>query len=96
MLVPCHEKNTEKLEWNHRHIPVSVSIYSNADDFTEPFCIVESDVDELVLKILECMVKVGERCYQLAKDKFSDAFRALEEAIKNTENERHVDPDDFF
>lgn len=50
MMVPVHEKNIEKLEWTRQHIPVAVSICSNVEDFNEPVCIVEPEVDELVKK----------------------------------------------
>jgi hypothetical protein len=52
MLVPIRESNSEKLTWTQKHVPVSVSICSNVDGFTDPHCIVEPDVEKLVREMV--------------------------------------------
>jgi hypothetical protein len=78
MLVPIKESNSAKLTWTQRHEPISVSVYSNIDGFTEPHCIVESNVETLVRKMVEYL-----RSYELAQQKFADAFAQLDADINN-------------
>ena len=52
MLVPIRESNSEKLTWTQKHVPISVSICSNVDGFTDPHCIVEPDVEKLVREMV--------------------------------------------
>lgn len=48
MLVPFNESNSEKLIWTHVHRPISVAVCSNAEGFTQPYCIINTDIEELV------------------------------------------------
>lgn len=41
MLVPMKIKNTDNLEYTEHHVPISVSICTNVNEYTEPHCIVE-------------------------------------------------------
>ena len=41
------------------------------DEFTEPFCIVEADTNDLVKQMIDYMSKVRDKCYLLAKEKFA-------------------------
>ena len=43
MLVKLNDDSTEKLEWTHQHVPISVSVCSNVPDHTEPQCFVSDD-----------------------------------------------------
>lgn len=46
MLVPIQESNSAKLTWTQRHEPISVC--RNVEGFTEPHCIVETDLQVLL------------------------------------------------
>lgn len=46
MLVPIQESNSAKLTWTQRHEPISIC--SNVEGFTEPHCIVETDLQVLL------------------------------------------------
>ena len=50
LLVPVHGEKTEKLMWKAQQHPLSVSICSNVEDFETPHCIVDPDIDSLVIK----------------------------------------------
>lgn len=83
ILVPIRESNSEKLTWTQKHVPISVSICSNGDSFTDPHCIVDPDVEKLVREMVSYMNEIGDRTYQFAKDKFSKAFAQLDALIQN-------------
>ena len=83
MLVPIQESNSEKLTWTQKHQPISVSICSNVPDFKTPHCIVECDLELLVRKMVDYMTRIGHKTYDLAKEKFKDAFDQLEKEITN-------------
>ncbi|CAC5399971.1 unnamed protein product [Mytilus coruscus] len=83
MLIPIHHSNFEKLTWTQRHDPISVSICSNVEGFTDPHCIVEPEVETLVRLMGEYMSRIGDKRYQLAQDKFADAFSQLDKDIQN-------------
>lgn len=72
MLVPINSQSSVNLQYTEQHVPISVSVCSNVDDRTEPRCIVKSNVDSLVEKMLD---------YMLTKEKFSDVFAALDDLV---------------
>jgi hypothetical protein len=94
MLVPIKESNSAKLTWTQPHEPISVSVCSNVDGFTEPHCIVEPDVETLVRKMVEYMTSIALRSYELAQQKIADAFAQLDADINNPMRALLEDDDD--
>jgi hypothetical protein len=94
MLVPIKESNSAKLTWTQRHEPISVSVCSNVDGFTEPHCIVEPDVETPVRKMMEYMTRIALRSYELAQQTFADAFAQLNADINNPMRALLEDDDD--
>ena len=94
MFVPIKESNSAKLTWTQRHEPISVSVCSTVEGFMEPHCIVESDVETLVRKMVEYMTRIALRSYELAQQKLSDAFVQLDADINNPMRALLVDDDD--
>ncbi|CAG2221819.1 unnamed protein product [Mytilus edulis] len=83
MLVPIKESNSDKLTWIQRHDPISVSVCSNVEGFTESHCIVDPTAQSLVQHMVDYMTKIALISYKLAKEKFADAFDQLEADIEN-------------
>ncbi|XP_071137847.1 uncharacterized protein [Mytilus edulis] len=83
MLVSIQESNSDKLTWTQRHEPISVSVCSNVEGFTEPHCIVDPTAQSLVQHMVDYMTKIALISYKLAKEKFADAFDQLEADIEN-------------
>lgn len=82
MLVPTDAgQNSASLQYTEQHVPVSVSVCSNVEDHTEPLCIVESNIDSLVEKMVEYMSTIAQKATELTKEKFSDVFSALEDSV---------------
>jgi hypothetical protein len=94
MLAPIKESNSAKLTWTQRHEPISVSVCCNVEGFSEPHCIVEPDVETLVRKMVEYMTRIALRSYELAQQKFSDAFAQLDADINNPMRALLEDDDD--
>lgn len=80
MLVPNNSQSSVNLQYTEQHVPISVSVCSNVDDHTEPRCIVKSNVDSLVEKMLDYMLTIARKA-ELTKEKFSDVFAALDDLV---------------
>lgn len=81
MLVPINSQSSVNLQYTEQHVPISVSVCSNVDDHTEPRCIIESNVDSLVEKMLDYMLTIARKAAELTKEKFSDVFAALDDCV---------------
>ena len=67
--------NTEKLTWNSKHIPLSVSVCSNIPDYDQPECFVsDGDSKQLVKEMLDYLVKISEESCRLMKQDFNFLF----------------------
>lgn len=57
------EENTpldRKLQWQAEHVPISVSVCSNVEYFTEPMCFVDEDPDQLIQLMVTYMDEIAE------------------------------------
>ena len=61
---------TEALQWTAKHLPISVSICSNVEGYTDPICFVEPDQDRLVEAMVTYLEDIAEQVYELAKEKW--------------------------
>lgn len=61
MLVPMNVQSSCNHQYTENHVPISVSICSNVDGYTEPHCIIEPDINALVKNMLECMTTIASR-----------------------------------
>ena len=63
--------DTEKLTWNAKQIPLSVSVCSNVPGYDQPKCFVSNgDSKQLVKEMVEYLVKISEESYRLLKEEF--------------------------
>ena len=85
------EPSSERLKWTHQHLPISVSICSNVEDYTKPRCIIDSEVDSLIRQMVDYMTQIGHQSYQLALDKFSAVFEALDNDIQHVDGPLELD-----
>ena len=67
-----------------------MSICYNVEDYTEPRCIIDSEVDSLIGDVVDYMTQIGPKFYQLELDKFAGVFDALDNDIQ------HVDGTLYF
>ena len=93
MLISTQEPKSEKLVWTAEHVPISVSICSNVDGFQTPYCLVDPNTNDLVAQMVQYMLKISAKSYELAKVKFAEAFTKLDRVILS-EVPLTKDPDD--
>ena len=76
--------DTEKLTWNAKHVPLSVSVCSNVLDYDQPKCFVsDGDSKQLVKEMLEHLVKITEQSYDLLRKEFNFLFEALDQQLQD-------------
>ena len=76
--------NTEKLTWNSKHIPLSVSVCSNIPDYDQPKCFVsDGDSKQLVKEMLDYLVKISEESCHLMKQEFNFLFEAIDQKLQD-------------
>ena len=83
MLLPVQGEGSEKLEWTSKHVPISVSVCSNVENYTTPHCIVNPDIDVLVKEMVDHMESIAEAGAELAREKFKRIFEELEAKIND-------------
>ena len=91
MLVPIQGEGSDKLAWTAKHVPISVSIASNVDDYTNPHCIVDPNIDALVKSMVDYMQEVSKKGEELARHKFRHVFTEIEANITNPSDELAYD-----
>ena len=85
MFTPETDLNdTEKLTWDAKHIPLSVSVCSNVPDYDQPKCFVsDGDSKQLVKEMLEHLVKISEKSYDLLRKEFNFLFEAIDQKLQD-------------
>ena len=77
------------LQWNAKHVPLSVSVASNVPGFLKPLCIInEKGVEEMLQKMLEYLEEISHHSYKFLSQKFYYVFSFLEKS----ENEYLLEP----
>ena len=68
-------EGTDLLQWNVKHVLLSVSIASNVPGFLMPLCIInEKGVEEMLQKMLEYLEEISHHSYQFLSPKFYYVF----------------------
>ena len=74
--------NSEKVIWEAKHIPLSVSLCSNIPGFTEPICfIADGDPQYLVDRMLQHLDLLAETAYLYLLARFEPVFDKLDKKI---------------
>ena len=85
-------KNSEKLNWQSAHVPLSVSVSSNVPEYQEPKCFVSSgDPKEFITEFVQYVVSISTKSSSLLREQYAPVFEALETARGPTNNETHED-----
>ena len=85
-------KNTEKLNWQSVHVPLSVSVCSNVPEYQEPKCFVSSgDPKEFIEEFIQYLVSVSTKSSSLLREKYAPVFEALNDAAVFSRGETNED-----
>ena len=85
-------RSSEKLCWEAKHVPLSVSVCSNVPGFQEPKCFITTgDPKSLVSKVVKYMLDIQERAAALVHEDHSkyyqELLRLLDQKLKLEGNE---------
>ena len=81
-----HPRNTAKLTWEAKHVPLSVSVCSNVPGYDEPMCFVSSgNTREMLKQFIDYLVEISQQSYALLLGRFSDVFDQISQRIANSE-----------
>ncbi|KAJ8311825.1 hypothetical protein KUTeg_010638 [Tegillarca granosa] len=78
MLEKVDQDQTPYLKWTRKHIPISVSVCSNVPGYTEPFCIVDENCDQLVSSMVSYMHEISSKVLELAGARWDWIFEKLQ------------------
>ena len=71
-------RSSQKLTWEAKHVPLSVSVCSNVPGYTEPQCFVtEGNPQELVNKMVDYMHQIQETAQTYLHEQHSHYYNAL-------------------
>ncbi len=76
-----NDQVTENLLWQNEHVPISVSVASNHEDFSQPHCIVDADPESLLQSFLSHINHIAVKIQAEAYQKWEHAHLALSALI---------------
>ncbi|MCG8032144.1 MAG: hypothetical protein JAZ03_08205 [Candidatus Thiodiazotropha taylori] len=88
-----------KLQYQRKHIPVSVSVSSNVPEFHKPKCFVNLNPDHLIKDMLEYMIKIHEAAHKLANERWADELGAINfeiDSLKQKQQEDDTSPEELM
>ena len=73
-------KNTEKLNWESGHVPLSVSVCSNAPGYQAPKCFVSNgDPNVFITEFMQYLTKISLKSSSILREQFAPVFEALKQ-----------------
>ena len=84
LLHKVQNQRSDKVEWTHEHVPISVSVCSNVPGFQDPHCIVNDNADELVKGMVDYMHVIAVKTSELARERWGMVLNQLEQKIKDS------------
>lgn len=74
--------DTEKLTWNTKHIPLSVSVCCNIPEYDKPkYFVSDGDSKQFIKDMLQYLVKISQESCRLMKE-FSFIFEAIDQKLE--------------
>ena len=85
-------KNTDKLNWQSSHVPLSVSVCSNVPGYQEPKCFVSNgNANEFITEFIQYLTKISMKGSSLLREHYAPVFEALKQASAPNRGESHED-----
>lgn len=90
-------KDTEKLTWTNKHVPLSVSSCSNIPGFEDPKCIItDGNTHDLLKQFVDYLLEISQESYRLLLSDFEEIFTAIDTKIEESRSgERDAEIDDM-
>ena len=83
VLQKLNNDTAKKLIWEEKHVPISVGVGSNVEEYKEGVCFVSYDLDELLSQMIERMHTIAKAVKTKQVQKFAWVFEKLQ-AIRNS------------
>jgi hypothetical protein len=83
-------QTSEHLQKTTLHHPVSVSICSNIENYTDPKFILDPCLDSLLSQMISYMNEISDKSYTLARERWADVFAELERLENNGSKQTRV------
>ncbi|KAJ8307642.1 hypothetical protein KUTeg_014807 [Tegillarca granosa] len=90
MLQKTDQKQTDYLQWTAQHVPISVSICSNVEGYTDAMCFIDPNQERLVEQMIAAMSEISEKVIEMAGKKWEYVLKQLNEKIENSENKEDL------
>ena len=85
-------RNTDKLNWEPAHVPLSASVCSNVPGYQAPKCFVtDGDPNGLISEFIQYFVSISTKSYSLLREQYADVFEALKTATGPESQEAQED-----
>ena len=81
MLQQIRNQSSQKLEFTHRHAPISVSMNSNVPGFESPHHIVNANLDDLLEQMIVYLSQISEKACALTREKLKHVFDLLQQNL---------------
>ena len=83
--------DTAKLHWEAKHVPLSLSVFSNVSGYDQPKCSISNgDPRQLVQDMVKYLVEISKENYRLLKQDFSTLFEEIDETLgPDDQNEQY-------
>ena len=74
-------RNTDKLNWESAHVPLSASVCGNVPGYQAPKCFVtDGDPNRLISEFIQYFVSISTKSSSLLREQYADVFEALKTA----------------
>ena len=85
-------ENTAKLEWENKHVPLSVSVCSNVPGYQDAKCfITNGNSHDLIKEFVDYLVNISQESYRLLLNDFEAVFAAIDLKIDEVSGDDNVD-----
>ena len=74
------------LQWTRRHVPISVSLCSNVEGYSQPTCIMDADQDRLVESMVTSMNEIATYVHELAEEKGGWVLEAIDKTMEKEDS----------
>ncbi|WAR06800.1 hypothetical protein MAR_016758 [Mya arenaria] len=82
LLQRVNDCPTEYLQWTQKHVPISVSICSNVEGHTEPVCLIDTEQDQLVERMVSHLHLIAEQVQAMSEQKWGWVLKAIDKKIQ--------------
>ena len=82
ILITVNEAVSEKLTWTHKHQPISVGLCSNIPGYEEPVCIVNENMEELLMSMKAYLGEMQQVAKILELKRLESVLDAIDVKIK--------------